>query len=189
MSDGPYKSLPMRPKWKRFAECIYNEAFSPEEVRDALLAALAGDWHQEIPENLVNKIQSMLSDGQVDFFWNQNIQKLESLRVEAAEYPLLGVFLDYVIQAAAKGPSCANALLESTCQTLRDRAVRGARQVEEHYHKEPERNRVTDVRRRTEDAIKGLDIVMSARHLLGIEKNEYPRAPVKQTGLDEGVPL
>ena len=39
MSDGPHRSLPMSKKWKRVAERIYNEAYSPEQICEALSAA------------------------------------------------------------------------------------------------------------------------------------------------------
>ena len=189
MSDGPHKSLQMSRKWKRVAERIYNEAYSPEEARDALMVSVKEDWRQQIPESFVNEVQNVLSDGQSDLFCDQNVQKLELLRAEVAGCPVAGGFLDYVVQAVAKGFSGEDALLESACQVITDLTARGARQVEEHYRRESPRNGVTDVRQRTEEAIGRLDTTTTARQFLGIDKSERPRSPTKQTGLDDGVPL
>ncbi len=41
MSDGPHRSLNMRRGWKRFAKRADKEAYAPEEVCDAIPAALA----------------------------------------------------------------------------------------------------------------------------------------------------
>ena len=192
MSDGPHKSLPMSLSWKRAAERIYNEAYSPEDghdAHDALLAAVKEDGHQQIPESFVNKIQNALSNGQTELFCDQVVQKLEFLRAEVAGRPLAGEFLDYAVQAVVKGASGDDALLESARQVITDLAARGARQVEEHYYREFPRNGVVDVRQRTEGAIARLDIVMAARQFLGIDESERSRAPTKQTGLDDGVSL
>ena len=40
MSDGPWKSLPMRQHWKRVAKQAENGAFSLEDLREVLEAAL-----------------------------------------------------------------------------------------------------------------------------------------------------
>ena len=55
MSDGPHKSLPMPRAWKKFTECVSNEAFSFEEVRDAIVAALEQDWRKQNMDGLVQR--------------------------------------------------------------------------------------------------------------------------------------
>ena len=189
MSDGPHRSLPMSRKWKRFAERIYNEAFGPEQAYEALLTALSEDWRNQIPRSLVNRVQNVLSDGQTELFCNQIIEKLDSLRQEVAGYPLAGVLLDYVCQTLGRGIPGENALLEAARQLLTDRLARRARQVEEHCHSEATCNRATDIRRRIEDAISGLNLAATACDLLGIAENEPPRILAKQAGLDDGVLL
>lgn len=189
MSDGPHKSLPMFLSWKRAADGIYNEAYSPEDGRDALLTAVKEDWHQQIPEGLVNKIQNVRSNGQTELFRDQVVQKLEFLRAEVAGRPLAGEFLDYAVQAVVKGASGDDALSESACQVITDLAARGLRQVEEHYYREPPRNCVTDVRQRSQEAFGRLDAVAIAHQVLGVGKSQRPRTPVKHTGLDDGVSL
>ena len=186
MSDGPHRSLAMRPDWKKLAERADNTASSAEEVRDAVPAALGGDWRREIPDSLVRKVREILSDNQTDFLC---VQKLEALRREESGYALRTVFLDCAIQAAAEGHSGDETLVEAACQSLANCATRGARQVEEHYYRKATQSRTADVRKRIESGVKGSDIATLARHLLGIDRSEQPQIPAKQTGLDDGVQL
>ena len=189
MSDGPHRSLPMSSVWKRFAERVYNEAFSHEEVRNALLSALEQDWRKGNMEILVQRVGEILRDGQTDFFSDQRAENLELLRRKATRSPLRDVFLDCVDKAMADGHSGDDALREATCQTLSDLSTRRARQVEEHYLRGSRQRRATDVRQRIQGATRGLDNTATARHLLGIDKNEPVRPLAKQTGLDDGVHL
>lgn len=189
MSDGPHRSLSMSRQWRRVAERIYNEAYGAEQGCDAMSAALAQDWHQEIPEGLVNKIQMILSNGQREFFSDHGAQELETLRAEAAGSPLAVTFIDCALLAREKGLSGEGALLESACGAITDFAARCLRQVEEHYHRKPPRNCITDIRQRTHEVIGRMDAMAIARQLLGIDMRERPLNPVKHTELDAGVPL
>ena len=44
MSDGPHKSLNMKPGWKKVAERADLAAFEPEQVSEKLMSALQDDW-------------------------------------------------------------------------------------------------------------------------------------------------
>ena len=188
MSDGPLRGLSMRSAWKKVAERADKAAFSAEEVRDAIPAALSGDWRKEIPDSLVQKVRGMLSDGQTDFFRNQKTEQFILLQ-EAAGHPLAVLFLGYVTQAVAGGLSGDKALEEAASQALADRAARGARQVEEHYHRKATQGRAVDVRQRIESGIRGSDMATIARRLVGVDKGKRPQRSAKQTGLDDGVQL
>ena len=179
----------MRPGWKKLAEYANKEAFSVEDVRDRLRVALEKDWRKEIPDNFVGKIRKILSDNQTDFTGNQTIDRLKLLQREEAGYPMRSLFLDYTIQAMEQGHSGDKATIEAARYTLSDRATRGVRQVQEHYLRETTQRRATHVTQRINDAIEGWDFESAGRRLLGIDKSEHPRAPVKQIRLDDGVQL
>lgn len=189
MSDGPHRSLPMSRAWKKFTECINNEAFSDEEVRDAIVAALEQDWRKQNMDGLVRKVSEVLSDGQANLFYEQRAERLKLLRREAASFPLQRVFLDCVDKAVAVGHSVDDSLVEEACQTLSDLAMRRTRQVEEHCLRSSRGRPATDVRRRIEGSITGLDFSAPARRLLGIDRDEFPPTLAKKTGLDDGVRL
>lgn len=171
MSDGPHKSLPMRPGWKRFAERAYKPAFSIEEIREAVPAALKGDWQEENMPGFVAEL-AHLFESQLDFFCDQTV-KLEGLRKAAYGSPFRCALLDYAIQVATNDHSGGEeGCMEAVRQALSDCVDRGARQVEEHYYRRPRENDAVDVRGRVENAIAGLDIAAVARRLCGIDRNE-----------------
>lgn len=189
MSDGPHRSLKMCRGWKQLAERAANNAFSPEEVRDALPAALEQDWRAEVPEKFCGQVRRILGDEQSSLFGDQRAERLEALRGETAGFSLGNAFLDYAIQTAAQGRGGEKAIREAATNALADRATRGARQVEEHYCRESTQARAGHVRERIESGVSQLDIAVIAGRSVGIDKSEQPRAPAKQTGLDDGVQL
>ncbi len=191
MSDGPHRSLPMSRAWKKFTECVNNEAFRYEEVRDAIVAALEQDWRKQNMGSLVRRVHEALSDGQADLFYEQRAERLDLIRREAASSQLQCVFFHFLDKAMVEGLSGDGAIIKVACQTLSDLESRRTRQVEEHCLRTPGQKLATDVRQRIEGTIKGLDIAAVARHLLGIGKGkaESPRVLAKRKGLDDGVRL
>ena len=189
MSDGPHRSLKMRRGWKQLAKRADKKAFAPEEVRDAFPVALEQDWRAEVPKILFWKAREILRDGQGSFFGDQRIERLERIRMEAAGYPLANTFLDCAIQKAAQGCSGDRAVREAIGDALLDRALRGTRQVEEHYRRESLQERALHVRDRLEDGVKQSDIAEIARRLVKIDKSKQVIGSARQTGLDDGVKL
>ena len=189
MSDGPHRSLNMRRGWKRFAKRADKEAYAPEEVCDAIPAALEQDWRAEVSPNLIRQIRLILQDNQSSLFGDQRIEKLEVLRSNTAGYPLANTFLDCAIQAAANGKAGQEALTEAASALLMDRATRGILQVEEHYYRESSHKRSVNVRERMNSGIAQTDFGAIARNLIGTGKAERPQSVAKRTGVDDGVSL
>ena len=188
MSDGPHKSLNMPSGWKKLAERADNQAYAPEEVRDALPEALKQDWRAEAPDNVTNQVRDIL-DSQNSLFGDERVEQLEALRGETAGYPLGNAFLDHAIQATYRGLSGPEALREAISNTLSDRAARGARQVEEHYYRKSAQGRATYVRERIETGVTQSDMASIAGQLVGTDASKGLRRPAKQIGLDDGVRL
>lgn len=188
MSDGPHRSLTMPRGWKKLAERANNKAFAPEEVRNALPEALEQDWRAEIPDSFCRQVRKILGEKQNSLFGDQQPEQLEALRIETAGHNLSSAFLDYAIQAAARGRSGDEALKEAAAKALSDRAVRGARQVEEHYRRKSTQGRAAHVRERIETGVTQSDITGIAGRLVGTD-NSKGRWPAKHPGLDAGVQL
>lgn len=190
MNDGPHRSLNMRRGWKQLAEQADNSAFSVEEVGYTLQTALRKDWLQEVSEGFCRHIQNILNECQNSFpFSKQKIEQLESLRGEAAGYPLRSVLLDCTIQAVAEGYSGEEAFTKVVCDALVKRKTSGGRQVEEHYCRKSTQGRATHVKQRIEDSSTPPDMTRFARHLTGLDKAERLHPPVKKTDIDDGVLL
>ena len=188
MSDGPHRSLKMPRGWKKLAERADKKAYAPEEVRDALPDALEQDWRAEVPDGVCSRVRDILGGNQSSLFGDLRAERLEALRGETAGYTLGNAFLDYAIEAAARGRNGDEALREAAGKALSDRAARGARQVEEHYCRESTHRRSAHVRERIEAGVTQSDIDGIAGRLVGTDKSERPR-PAKQLGLDDGVQL
>lgn len=180
MSDGPYRSLNMRPAWKQVAERAAKPAFELEEIRDSIQRALEQDGRKEIPASFVRKVRSVLADGDQGRLFVAE-EMFDQLRSEAAGYPLASVFLDRVIQGARCGDAVENACRD----TLAERAASGMRQIEEHGLRQ-ERD-VGYMRKRLRDAIGQLGFDAISRRVLG--KIPGSRARILKTGIDDGVSL
>ena len=188
MSDGPHRSLPMSPSWKRFAGQVYNPAVSTEEAREALQAALEEDWRSEVPISLFQKIRVTLSDSQGQLFQDMVPERLQLLQAEAAGHLLGDRLVGQAIRVVEKGQSGDTALREATREALVERAQSGARQVEEHYYRSSKQGEL-EVRERIERVFSELDVSALARRLCETEKGEHLQKPAKRTGLDDGVRL
>jgi hypothetical protein len=186
MSDGPHRSLPMRPGWKKVAQYADNEAFAPNEVRDALMAAIEMDWRKDISPGFVSCIQDIL--GGETLFSDDSIQALEDLRQSVAGCPMENALLDHVVYAVSNVRSRDTALHEALACTLTDWSARRARQIEEHFLRESSAANTHNVRQRIEEAIQQAPITALASRLLDRESKPALRV-VKHDGLDDGVPL
>jgi hypothetical protein len=183
MSDGPHRSLPMRPRWKRVAECGDNDAFAPDEVSRALLPALEQDCRDEISPQFINSFRELYQS----LFKDHLVEELEALRPTAG-CGIGGAVLDYAIQLAANDEEDFDAPTKAMTNALIDRAAKGARQVEEHYCRESTAPRGQGVRSRIEQAISDSAPAIEglSRKILNLDSE--PRAAAsKQQGLDDGV--
>jgi hypothetical protein len=186
MSDGPHRSLPMRPEWKKVAEYADNEAFALEDVCDAILAAVEWDWRKDVSPGLVGCIQDVLRGATL--FSEDSLRALEDLRPSVAGGEMGNTLLDYVACIVSDGKSGDAALQEAAAYTLTDWSARCARQVEEHYLRESSTATTKNVRSRIEEAIQKAPFTARASRLLDPESTP-PLRLEKHDGLDDGVPL
>jgi len=191
MSDGPHKSLNMKPSWKKLAERADQTAFEPEQVAEKVIPALQDDWRDDGCDELVRNIRNLLGDmRQTSFFGNQKAAELEAARRDlAAGHGLRRLVLDHVIQACAKGHEGPDAQHQGINNALREWAARGALQVEEHYIRKSNETRATNVRERINEAVSRAPIDGFARHAAGLESQGPSRQSQKQQELDDGVGL
>lgn len=181
MSDGPHRSLPMRPHWKRVAERADNRNFTVAAVNDALLPTLSEECRIELSADFIGSFAGIYGT-----LFKQDIEtQLEGLRSEAG-MGLGRTVLDYALQLAASGETGPDAASKALAAALADRSVRCARQIEEHYCRESNEPRALNVRQRIEQALSsGMDGL--ARQILKLQPRSVGRTPRKQQGLDDGV--
>lgn len=191
MSDGPHKSLNMKPVWKKVAERANLAAFEPEQVSEKLMSALQDDWAEEGCDELVRGIKEIIGDTrQASLLDNNKADELESARrVLSAGQGLKQLVLDSVIQSFDSGGDGSDALQNGIQSALTERATRGALQVEEHYHRKSNEKQAVNVRSRLNQAIERVPIGDFSRRAAGL-RTQVPLAKTqKQQTLDDGVSL
>jgi hypothetical protein len=191
MSDGPHKSLNMKPVWKKVAERADLAAFEPEQVSEKLMSALQDDWAEEGCDELVRGIKEIIGDTrQASLLDNNKADELESARRElSAGQGLKQLVLDSVIQSFDSGGDGSDALQNGIQNALTERAARGALQVEEHYHRKSNEKQAVNVRSRLNQAIERAPIGDFSRRAAGLRTQVPLAKPQKQQTLDDGVSL
>jgi hypothetical protein len=176
----------MRPGWKTVAEYASKEAFTPNEVRDAIIAAIEQDCRKDIAPNVVASIRDVIGSGSL--FSGDSTHALEDLRQSVAGSAMGNALLDHVIFVVSDGKSGDAALQEAAHRTFIDWSARHARQIEEHYRRESSIKKAQNVRSRMEEAIQKAPFAEPANRLLNPVSKSAMRLE-KHDRLDDGVRL
>lgn len=188
MSDGPYKTLKMSPKWKALAKLAGNAAHTTAEVAEAVPSALAADW-REIDQSFLRQMRAALGDDGRGLLMLE-VAKQEICRLRAQQSnPMEALLADNALDALRDGRRGAEALEEAAFATLLERADRGQRQVEEHYRREASQGRAAEMRARLTESMAAVDLKGLASALAAGVSARDLTPPIDRTGLDEGVRL
>jgi hypothetical protein len=186
MSDGPHKSLPMKPKWRSVAERAYNPAFGIDEISTAMLPALAGDCHDEMSPRFVESLRSLCEHHETTLpHINDLSERVENLRREAGNGMGRRV-LEHVERFAAKEGVTINTAVNAIECAGAERLAKSNRQIEEHTLRNGNVPRANDVRSRLEQATATTALTSLARQVLRLEDTGTARSSAKRDGLDEG---
>ena len=186
MSDGPHRSLPMRPWWKQVALRADKSAFSVPECADAIAVALERELAEELRPSFFQGLQDAHTEP--GLFSPAESLHLQKLATEAVT-PLERRVLDNITVLSADELSEVDGFLAAVTNACRNELPRFSKQIEEHYRRASGPNRARRERERLDEATARADVEGFARKLL---RPDGPRtAPVlkKKTGLDEGVSL
>lgn len=186
MSDGPHKTLQMRPKWKALSRRADNRSFTADEVIEAVCPALAADWSRDVSDGFLRKVQVALGED-ATLFPNQNPSALEGLRSQTSS-PLEAMLVEAACDTAKEGYSGHEALEKAVEDALLERSIRGIRQVEEHWLRESPERRAANVRSRLETSISAAPIADLAKALLAGSSVRDIKAP-KRDGIEDGVQI
>ena len=83
MSDGPHRSLPMRPGWKRVAERADNANFEAEDVTRCVVPAIEQDCSEEMSPAFINDIADICRRWDGSLFKPDMASEIEALRANA----------------------------------------------------------------------------------------------------------
>lgn len=188
MSDGPYKTLKMSPKWRALAKLAGNAAHTLAEVAEAVPAALAADW-REIGQSFLRQMRAALGDDDRGMLLSE-VAKQEVVRLRAqATNPMEALLADNAMDVLRDGHRGAPAFEEAAAATLAERADRGLRQVEEHYRREASQGKAADIRQRLTDSVQAANLRGLTSALAAGASTRDLTAPTDRSGLDEGVSL
>ena len=189
MSDGPYKSLPMKPRWKHAAKCAYKEAFSQDEIVESITRASHADWRAEVRQSLVTSVAAAVAPlGQQALFSDQVLSDLAALRQDCTS-PREASFVRNAIDAVVTGRTGGAAVQFAAEEALADRLLCNYRQVEEHVRRDDTVRNAEFVRSRLEAAHGQIDLPGLARAALRTGEPLTRRSRAPFTDLEAGVPL
>ena len=184
MSDGPHRSLPMRPWWRRLAQRADNCAFAVDEVADALVPALEREWLNELPATFLQQLRGL--SAAPSLFGPAESPQLEGLRAQT-QSGLARRVLDNIAVLSPAEAADSNFLQRALENAVHGEAPRYLRQIEEHYRRRSSASRTQQERARLNQALERTDVGAIARKLLEPHGSRTAsRVPLK-TGLDEGV--
>lgn len=186
MSDGPHRSLPMRPAWRRVAHWADRQAFAPEEVGEALAVAVEQDCRQELRPQFLAELRRVVEEPSL--FRDDTGARLAALNPTAGAGLERSVMdrLCFLTESEAAGFATLQA---AVAMAVQDCANRRARQIEEHFLRRTSSSRARDMRGRLQAAAVVTSFASVAARVLGVDPHHRPAAPARHTGLDDGVKL
>lgn len=185
MSDGPHRSLPLRPHWRTLARRAAKAAHSPDEVGEALPFALKRDILQA-PVKAIREIMSADT-----LFSSMRVEQLEALRAKHPGSAPANIAIDCAIAATANGVTGDAGMQTALSAALADTMHSALRGIEEHYQREASPRSSSYVRQRLDAARQKVDCGALARELLSAEtlpKRHTVNLPAR-SGVDDGPAL
>lgn len=185
MSDGPHRSLPLRPHWKTLARRAAKAAHSPDEVAEALPFALKRELLQA-PLMAINDV--MCGD---TLFPSIRIEQLEALRAKHPGSAPANLAIDCAVAVVASGLIGEAGVQAAIGAAVADTMQCALRATEEHYQREGSPRSSNFVRQRLDAARQQVDCGAIARELLSAGAPSRQRAVTLPTrkGVDEGPSL
>lgn len=186
MSDGPHRSLRMRQSWRWVAKRCDKHAFTTAEIRETLVPAVEQDCRDELSPLVLEKVRRVAQEPSL--FKGDFGEQIGSLRPECG-HGIGQTLLNNLERLSGSDLDAFSAMQDALASALKDRAQRGAWQVEEHYLREASTPRARNVRDRLEEAIDSTDFGEIAARFLSVDRHEPSRMPKKRNDVDDGVKL
>lgn len=186
MRDGPHRTLPLPPHWKRVAERFDNENYSAKAACDTLCEAVFRDWLSDGTPAFLRILLPILERQQPDMHRPLAAQ-LEELRPQADGYRIRAELLERAsdfVMAPWRRDDWTAAVRGVLCRRIASRC----NQIVEHCRRQATPARV----RRIESKLNGPNVARAMQELasdLATGGSPTVAAPLKRDGLEDGVPL
>ncbi|GEM_PF-1300774 len=186
MSDGPHRSLPMRPWWRGVAKRGDNCSYAPNEVRDAFGLALQRDCVEELSPAFLKRLRSL--DMEPVLFNASQSPQIEIL-AGVAKSRFEHLVLDNVALLSKDDIAGTDFIQRAVADAAQHQAGRYALQIEEHCQRAASVGRALKIRARLGEAVERIDFNGIARRVLQHDQPRVSKRIPKKTGLDDGVSL
>ena len=187
MSDGPHRSLPMRPAWRGLAARADNVNHAREEVTDALARAVRSDFRNEVSPAHVGALRRIFDrDGNSLGMAEIAMAQLRDAAPLASGSGFGQKLQEWATIAASEGRLSRDALHEAVGKAALESTYAGIRHTSEHYVRESTERRAAKVEGRMRDAAAHLNSSTLGASLLA---PVGPRRSLRHAGLDDGVSI
>jgi len=187
MSDGPHRSLPLKSHWKTVAERASRDAWSAEDVAEALSRAAENDL-RDVPVRALRRILGAGSEASL-FAADPEamIAELDAARAGCRGSAIANAAIDGAMHAVQLGEMGEAACERGVEYALHRNFRNQSRSIEEHYQREAGDGSARHMRHRLAEARSRCDFAETARRYAHAEA-QTPRAPTleRRTGLDDG---
>lgn len=184
MSDGPHRSLPMRPWWKQVALRADKTAFDVTECVEAIEVALEREFAVELRPSFLKGLKDAHEEPALfSQTVSVHLQKLDP------GTPLERRVLDNVAVLSPQEAAEVDAFITAVANAMRNEAPRFNKQIEEHYRRKSGSGHARRERERLDEATARADVERLARRLLQPDGARTTPVLKKKTGLDDGVSL
>lgn len=192
MSDGPYRSLPMRKAWRDVSERAHKDSFSATERADAMRVALHDDFKRDIGKDFLNAVGGILvGQPQRSLLADQAGFELEAIRNRFPSNTLRDAVIEHTQVALQQGLEGEAALEEGVNRAAIDNAYGNNRSVEEWYYREStsvkEDEKAISVRANLDATLQDPRVKGFGRDIVGLIRGEKVDTKLqKSSGVDAG---
>jgi hypothetical protein len=185
MSDGPHRTLPMRPHWKVFAQRAANPVHETDEVCETLAHGLKRDILAAPIDAVRNILENSLD------LPGLRVDQLEALRSRTPRSSAANALIDCAIEAAMNGTTGEAATAASLSAAIEELARTAMRQIDEHYQRNAGARTSRVLRARLDEVTGKMGFSGISGELLASDRAPTRRsiAPPSRPGLDVGPPL
>ena len=176
----------MRPHWKQVAKQAENGAFSPEELSEALEAALQKEA-EALPLEAVCRV--VVPDDQGVLFKPELNGELEALQRGHPGSKVVQTLVTCLLDEESSGSSGSELVEAAVAETLDECTRDHSRAIQEHYYRKS-RSPTVPVDRRLASAHRLCDFQgLASRMVAPTGSSASSPSPVKRSGLDDGPQL
>lgn len=192
MSDGPYKSLPMKPAWKTVSEYAHKSVYTAEERENSMCVAFHKDFIRDVGKDFINAIGKVLvGQDQGNLLASQAEFEVNAIKNNYGQLPLRDAVCDHVHVALYQGLKGEAALREGVNRATQEHGHAHIRQIEEHYKRDAsnykERQKAVSVRTKLLETLASSRVRNFGNEIIGLIRGDAVVTKlVKASGVDDG---